>query len=96
MGPPPPAQVLVLDGQGICGTQELEVADETELLEGVRDPSGLSSVDTLAGVAATLGEELSRKTGRAVGLVRAMVQAKLRGVAERVQAEVGIFFFRAA
>ena len=70
LGPPPPAQVLVLDGQRICGTLELEVADETELLEGVRDPSGLHGVDELV---ATLGEELSRETGRAVGLVRAMV-----------------------
>ena len=94
MGPPPPAQVLVLDGQRICGTLELEVTDETELLsEGAGEPEWLDGVEAVA--EAMLSAE-SRRTGRAVGLVRAMVQAKLRGVAERVQAEVGIFFFRAA
>ena len=71
LGPPPPAQVLVLDGQGICGTLESEVTDETELLsEGAGEPEWLDGVEAVA--EAMLSAE-SRRTGRAVGLVRAMV-----------------------
>ena len=58
-GPPPPglpAQVMVLGEYELCGTLQLDEADETELLEGDRDPSGLDGVDERA---ATLGEELS-------------------------------------
>ena len=46
--------------------------DETELLsEGVDEPEWLDGIEGVA--EAMLGAGLSRRTGRAVGLVRAMV-----------------------